>query len=360
MQMSEFLYKPDYELSRARYMAFWEREVIDRPPVCIAFSKEGAKSCLLPVSYGSWEEKWLDIDRRVLEMDESMRNTDYLYDSLPIAFPNLGPSVFSAWCGCPQHYSADTAWTTPIIKDWGRDFDKARLDMNHPLFLKLVEFTQKLIQAGGGKFIVGLTDFHPGGDHLAALRGSENLAMDMLDEPESVLYALERSMPEYYAAYGVFYAMIRAAGMPATSWMPLIHDGVYYIPSNDFSCMVSNKMYEKFFLPGIAQECKFYERSIYHLDGPGALKHLDSVLSIPELDAVQWVPGAGNEGFGRWKDVYRKIRAAGKGIELHCDMSELDEVFEALRPEGVWFSYIGGIDSREKAEYAVKRIEKWR
>jgi hypothetical protein len=34
-------------------------------------------------------------------------------------------------------------------------------------------------------------------------------------------------------------------------------------------------------------------RTFYHLDGIGQLHHLDLVLSIAELDGVQWVPGDG-------------------------------------------------------------------
>ena len=354
----ELLYKPDYETSLQRFEAFWHREIIDRPPVSIAMRKSGAP-VVMPREYASFEEQWLDIDGRVADMDAQMAGTDYLYDSLPIAWPNLGPEIFSAWCGCGYRYGKDTTWSEPIIQDWETDFDKTRLDMNHPLFIKMIEFTQKLIDAGRGKFIVGLTDLHPGGDHLAALRDPQNLAMDMLDEPEYVKKALERSMPEYYAAYGVFYNMIRAAGMPATSWIPIVHEGTFYIPSNDFSCMVSNEMFEEFFLPGIAQECKFYDRSIYHLDGPDALRHLDSLLSIPELDAIQWVPGAGNEGYERWISVYQRIQRAKKGIYLTCHIRDLPMVFETLRPEGVWFAHIDGVRDRETAETVVKSIERW-
>ena len=232
--------------------------------------------------------------------------------------------------------------------------------MNHPLFLKMVEFTQKLIERGKGRFIVGLTDLHPGGDHLAALRDPQNLAIDMIENPEWVKRALERSMPEYYAAYGIFYNMLHQAGMPTTSWTSIINDGTFYIPSNDFSCMISKRMFDEVFLPGIQQECRFYERSLYHLDGPGALRHLDSLLEIPELDAIQWVCGAGNEGYHRWVEVYQKIQQAHKGIQMICDIRDLDLIFETLRPEGVWFSSIGGIDSRETAETVVKRIERWK
>ena len=70
--------------------------------------------------------------------------------------------------------------------------------------------------------------------------------------------------------------------------------------------MISTRMFEDVFLPGLVDECRFLDRSIYHLDGPGALRHLDSILAIPELDALQWVFGAGNEGFHRWVEVYRK------------------------------------------------------
>ena len=53
---------------------------------------------------------------------------------------------------------------------------------------------------------------------------------------------------------------------------------------------------------------------IYHLDGIGELCHLDSVLSLPELNAVQWVYGEGKPGPMHWLDVYKKIRAAGKRV----------------------------------------------
>ncbi|MBQ9408227.1 MAG: hypothetical protein IJU28_02380 [Clostridia bacterium] len=354
----EFLYKPDYEKTHARFAAFWQREIVDRPPVSIALPKEGASIPKAP-QYDSLEEKWLDIDTRVELMDAQLAATDFLYDSLPVAWPNLGPGIFSAWCGCGYEFGQDTAWTKPAIGDWERDYEKTRLNMQHPLFFKMLEFTRKLLKRGKGKFIVGLTDFHPGGDHLAALRESATLALDLMENPDWVKRALTRSYPEYYAAYGAFYSLLRENDMPITTWTPIIHDGTFYLPSNDFSCMVSKKMFDEFFLPGIAEECAFYARSLYHLDGPGSLRHLDSLLEIKELSAVQWVCGYGNEGFARWAPVYQKIQRAGKGIQLMCHVRELSQVFEALRPEGVWFSSIDGINDRESADYAVKRIEKW-
>ncbi len=352
-------FKQDSDMALKRHEAFFERDIIDRPPIMFSFPKANPTPGVKR-TYDSFEERWLDIDARCEDMIRELENTDFLYDALPIAFPNLGPEIFSAWCGCDYAFGDTTSWTKPCVKDIETDTQKARLDMNHPLFKLLVRFTRRLIDESDGRYIVGLTDFHPGGDHLAALRDPANLAMDLLDDPDWVDYMLLRSMPEYYAAYGVFWQMIHEANMPATSWLPLAHDGTFYIPSNDFSCMISKSMFDKHFLPGIAQECKFYERSIYHLDGPGALRHLDSLLDIPELDCVQWVCGAGNEGFARWREVYRRIQNAGKGIWLICDASELSDIFDSLKPHGVFFGSVSGVSDRESAEYVVKRVTAWK
>jgi len=355
----ELLYKPDYEDSRKRYQAFWNHTVADTPPVCIAFGKEKQTPRPAAKQYATIKDRWLDIDHFVECSDWSMANTDFLYDAMPVVWPNLGPEIFSAWCGCGYEFGETTTWSIPAIEDWDRDFDKTRLDMNHPLFKKMEEFTQKLIEHGKGKYIVGMTDLHPGGDHIAALRDPQNLAIDLLDNPEYVKKALKRAAPEYFAAYGVFYNMIHSAGMPTTAWINLISDNTYYIPSNDFSCMISNDMFEEFFIPGLKEECAFYENSIYHLDGPGAIKHLDSILAIKDLDAVQWVPTAGDGAFEKWAHIYKKIQKAGKSVYLPCHVNELDEIFKTLTPEGIYFPWVGGITSREHAENVVKRITQW-
>ena len=358
----EFKLKPDYEVTKRRFDAFWNQALLDRPPVNIAFPKKNAPppKPIRAKDYPSVKDMWLDFDGRIDSMIASLEATEFAYDSLPILWPNLGPSIFSAWCGCELEFSEDTSWAVPNVSKPRRDFESVRLDTNSFYFKAIEKFTQKLLDRNNGRYIVGITDLHPGGDHLAAIRGPENLALDMLDDPSWVKDALARCIPEYFAAYGVFYNMVHSAGMPTTSWLGTISDGTYYIPSNDFSCMVSRKMYEEFFLPGVLQECAFFEHSIYHLDGPNALRHLDLLLDIKQLDAVQWVCGAGNFGYHKWVDVYKRIQKAGKSIDLMCDVSELDMVFETLRPEGVWFSSLTGLTSREHAAWAVDRITKWK
>jgi len=354
-----FTYAENYEKTMERFEAFFHCEIVDRPPVNITLLKD--RGYEFPVrEYSSYREKWLDIEYRTEEQASRLAAIEFIGDALPIAWPNMGPEIFSAWCGCGYNYGETTTWSDPCIMDWENDCEKGRLDRNHPLLQKTIEYTDLLIEVSQGRFIVGLTDFHPGGDHIAALRDPQELCYDMIENIDYVKEKLTESYPEYFEIYDLFYNKLRNAGMPITSWTPLASNGKYYIPSNDFSCMVSKDTFDDIFLPGIKEECRFLDRSIYHLDGPGALRHLDSLLQIKELHAVQWVCGAGNEGFEKWIPVYKKIQDAGKAAQVIINISELDMVFENLSPEGVWLSGISGIDDRDTALQVIKRIEKWK
>lgn len=351
--------KPDYDASAARYEAFWARDGSERPPVCVTFPKEGYKAPALdqPV-YSSQKQRWTDVKTRAAQDAAYVMSREYFADSLPVAWPNLGPEVLTAFCGCGYGFTADTAWSVPCVKSAS---DPApRVDFDNYYFKLLEEYTDELLKYGRGNFIVGLSDFHPGGDHLAALLDPENLAVALIEEPEGVLAMMEAATSDYFRVYRHFADRLIAEDMPLTSWTPLISDGYYYIPSCDFSCMVSNEMFRRFFLPAISAECKFMRHTIYHLDGPNALRHLDSLLEIEELDALQWVPGAGRNDLAESISIWKRAQSRGKGVQINCDVSQLGAIIDALSPRGVWFSSIGGITGREHAEKVLNEIENWK
>jgi hypothetical protein len=353
-----FEFKTDYEKTKARIDAFWELEVIDRPLTTFTIPRPHADQAPAPQSrHTDLASRWMDIQYQVELTLASLANTEFMGDSLPIAYPNLGPEIFSAFYGCPVHFGQDTSWTEPILEDWSQA-EKLALDWNSPYLQWLHEMTDALLQAGKGKFITGMTDWHPGGDAIAAFRDPQRLATDMIEYQPEVKALLHRLEGDYFQVYDVFYEKLKAAGQPITSWTPLVADGKYYIPSNDFSIMISKKMFDEVFLPGIRRECQFLDRSIYHLDGPGALRHLDSILQIPELDALQWVFGAGNEGFERWVWVYQKAQTAGKGIQVICTFDEIDVIMQTLSPRGLFLS-VSEVPDRQAGLSMLKELEAW-
>jgi hypothetical protein len=94
--------------------------------------------------------------------------------------------------------------------------------------------------------------------------------------------------------------------------------------------MISPDMYAEFVLPRIRRQCQKLDYTVYHLDGPDALRHIDAVLSIPELNALQWESGAGNPHPADpvwWDRVWKKVYAAGKSAYLHGIPSDKIEPF---------------------------------
>jgi hypothetical protein len=105
-----------------------------------------------------------------------------------------------------------------------------------------------------------------------------------------------------------------------------------------FCFIIGDDMFKEFVLPTLRRDTERLTNVIYHLDGVGELCHLDSVLSLPDLRAVQWVYGYGQPGPMHWLDVYRKIRAAGKGIWLVGGIQDFFDVSYAIGTEGLYCS----------------------
>jgi hypothetical protein len=106
----------------------------------------------------------------------------------------------------------------------------------------------------------------------------------------------------------------------------------------DFSIMVSKAMFDEFFLRPLEDQTRMVARTIYHLDGPGAARHLDSLLAMENLSGIQWVPGAGAKPMSEWIDLLQAIQAGGKLLWISCQPSEVEKLLKALKPEGLMLS----------------------
>lgn len=350
---------PDWEQRLARQDAFWSREVLDRPAVAITLPRpDPVCPAPKPRGHASLRDRWLDAEYQAQCARAWALNTLFLGDALPSVWPNLGPEVFSAFFGCELEYGETTSWSVPNLLDWA-DVSTVRFSEESFYWRRLVGMTDALLEVGKNTFYTGLTDFHPGGDALAAFRDPQRLGLDMLEHVEDVRQLLRLVTQTYLKVYDSFYEKLKAAGQAITTWLGVVSTRKWYVPSNDFSCMISKAMFDDVFLPGIVEECRHLEASIYHLDGAGALQHLDSLLGIEELDAIQWVYGAGRGRVSDWLPVYEKCQAAGKGLYIGVEADELDLFMDHLRPEGLWLS-LGGVRDRDEGEALIRKVSRWR
>jgi len=93
-------------------------------------------------------------------------------------------------------------------------------------------------------------------------------------------------------------------------------------------------MFNRFVLPTIERDCARLGNTIFHLDGIGELPHLDSLLKIENLNAVQWQYGTGSGPVARWLDVYEKIIDAGKLLHIVDNENEFNTARELIKRYG--------------------------
>lgn len=353
----ELEYKPDSEQALKRMEAWWQGAILDRPTIQIGAPLAEPRLPVPEKQHATHRERWLDLEHTVDVTLARVANTFFGGEIFPTFSPNLGPEILPAAFGCELEFTENTSWAVPCLESWD-DVPDLHLDTDNQYVKGILELTRLGVERGKGKFITGLTDIHPGGDLAAALRDPQQLALDIGLERERVERLLRHLEPSFFVFYEMGHQILRDAGQTlTTAWLSLVSKGRYYIPSNDFSCMVSPQDFDELFLPEIKLECDWLDTSIYHLDGPDALRHLDSLLSIDSLGGIQWVFGAGNGPASRWMDVYQRIQAAGKNMQICCGVDEIDVFMANLNPEGVMITT--GARTQEAAEAAIEKVSKW-
>ena len=152
---------------------------------------------------------------------------------------------------------------------------------------------------------------------------------------------------------------IAPAQRGSTNWMGIWRpEGDWYVTSADFGALIGPKDFEYIVLPAIEAELELLPASIYHLDGPGALRHLDRLLELDKLDGVQWVQGAGAPPPRAWLEVYKKIQRAGKLLQVtECPPEDVLLLCRELKPEGLHISCRADSEQQARAlEAAVRRF----
>lgn len=353
----ELTTKPDYEECMARVEAWWDRQLIDRPPVTIHVRPE-RPAREVASRHASCRQRWLDVEFAVDRAEAAAEAGVFLAENFPKYMPNVGPEVCATLYGAELEFTEDTSWSIPCL-DNIRDVLNMRPELETPYWKTIRQMTDVSLARGAGRWITAVTDLHTNGDLLAALRDPQQLALDCADDLEGVRLACRHVTPHFKIIFDDLRGRIAAAGQPCSTWGTAIGRGTMYYASCDFICMISPKMFAETILPVIEWEVAQLDHSIFHLDGPGALKHLEALLAIPALDAIQWVYGAGGGKAADWIDVYRRVQAAGKGVEVCAvDLDDARAVMQHLAAEGVWFS-VGGGYTRDEAESFLADLRRW-
>ncbi len=356
-------YKPDWEKTQQKFIEYWNMENHERPIIAISGKKEvsSKKNITIPEKI---IDRWMDFDYVIESTRAHFESTYFGAEAFPNFCPNLGPDIFGAILGDDIEFGEATSWSKHKLESW-ENVKKFEFDKNNYWWKKILELTQAVVDDSNGDYFVGITDLHPGADGLVSLRGPENLSLDLFDYPNEVKKANFECFEVFKQVFDELYRITTKKQPGSSNWMGIWHPNKWYVTSCDFMGMISKDMYKEFVEEELLMEINWLDASIFHLDGPGALRHLDSLLEIGNLKGVQWVYGAGQPTAAHWIDVLKKIQNAGKLIQISAYPSDIKPLLEQLKPEGLMLniypdSDLGREFTEQEAKDIISMIEKFK
>ena len=257
-------------------------------------------------------------------------------DAWPKWNPNFGPGIVAAFLGAQVHPTADTVWLEPhsqvSIGDLHLDFDGTNV-----WWQRVLELTRCAVQRWDGRVSVAYTDLGGNLDILGALLTPQRLLVELVDHPDDVARRAGELTQLWLRCYNELCSIILPAGRGTTPWATLWSPGRCYMLQSDVSAMISPRMFERFVLPDLAACCQATDHAFYHLDGPGAVRHLDMLLSLERLRGIQWIPGAGAPPPEGWLPLLKRIRDAGKLCQLYVSPEGAQSIVRELGGQGFAF-----------------------
>jgi len=350
--------KPDFELAMNRVHAWFNRQVIDRPP--IGFSGHTSDfSVDRTVPDRDWPDlkaRWFDAEYQVDKFFASIQGIPFYGETFPMFCPNLGPNVYAAFYGAELEFGEDTSWVEHCIHAWD-DISRLKFSPGNVYYQKIEELTRIALQKCPGEFMVGYTDMHASLDCAADWRNPQMLCMDLIDAPEKVHELVALAQENFLPLYDHYNAVLAEHGQPSFNWMGIPAFGKMHVPSCDFGSLISSEDFDSFYLPSLIREVKHTTHNIFHLDGKGMIRHLDSILERPEIQAIQWVQGVGDDyPIMQWLPVIKRIRAAEKSVVVNLQVEELNEFMASVNPEGIFLCVSAPVKIQPDI---IKRLETW-
>lgn len=311
----------------------WWKDELERPLIAIrleGYPADRAEPSLPAHGFASFYDSSVPAEAIVDRWDYELSTCRFLGDAFPHIWANFGPGVMAAFIGCDLKATESTSWFAPSAVTEIADIH-FRFDPDAIWFKRIAEIMRAAVHRWQGQVQVGMTDLGGNLDILSSFRPGEKLLLDLYDAPDEVERLTWEAHETWWAYYEALNKTLQPVNPGYTAWTPIFSGDPYYMLQCDFCYMIGPDMFDRFVKPELAASCRRLRNSFYHLDGPGQLPHLDSLLTIPQLKGVQWIPGAGQPDEAHWPDVYRRIRDAGKKIQLFGrESSENYRVLDAL------------------------------
>ena len=342
-------YKVNMEAAKEKFRNYWAHKNTGRPLMCVIARRPEVEqySDGTPVEGGYLDQicqgkyynmpeelKWKDMEDKYQNPQRIVDRYRYFCQThafLGESFPNLnidfGPGSLASYLGSEIGFKEDTVWFNKCLDGWD-GVPKLTFDPENKWFKKHLQLAKDCQALAGDDFYVDMPDLMENIDVLASLRGAQDILFDLLDEPEMIGERIQEVTDIYYEYYDRFYDIIKdEEGGNAYTVFQIWGPGRTVKLQCDFSAMMSPEDFRKYIQPSLRTQSENVDHVLYHLDGPAAIKHMDALMEIDGIDALQWTSGdAGPDGtLPDWDVIYDKAIAAGKSIWVKVYSGEFED-----------------------------------
>lgn len=357
------IWKADWEKARENHRKFWKREgtvVYPMGPVGRAKTPH--------IEPGVWPEEpsdlfklWTDEDFICRRARHNMAWSAFPGDAVPHTAWTVGPGVLALFLGSEAGLATDTVWFNPVIHD-PDTYGEIRFDPENKWWKIHESMLRRLVKESQGNYYVAFPDIIENIDILASLREAQTLLMDMIERPEWVSARVAEINRAFFEVYDRMYDIVKFAdGSSVFGFFNVYSDGKAAKVQCDASAMFSPDMFAEFVVPALTEQCEWLDNSLFHLDGTQCIVHLDHLLGIEALDAIEWTPQAGRPNGSNpiWFDLYKRIRQGGKGLQIiDAKLEEVEPLLDTIGSKGLYLM-VRGVKDEGEVEQIYRLVEKY-
>lgn len=323
MNKTEFKY--DIEAIERNMLAWWNFEDLGFPIIRLM----GVDGSI------EWPGMPKDFKSRHTDPDYRFAVTNAIYDQVTYygeAFQNLdlniGPGSMAIYLGSEPIFHEDTVWFTSLAHDNLSELGALEYDPNNRWWQYHLNIIRRGVElCKGTPFIPSIPDILENIDILSLLRTPQKLCYDIIDTPEIVREYIKQIDDIYFDYYDTIYDIVKnkKGGSSYTAFGIVAPDKCAKIQC-DFAALMSPLQFRELIVPSLQKQCEKIPYTLFHLDGPDAIRHIDALLGIEKLNAINWVPGAAEPEGGdeKWYPLYDKVFAAEKSMWISLGLGEVD------------------------------------
>ena len=340
--------KPHFDQSAKRWEAYWHHDLTDRSILIASLAKPG----FTPHAHVTYRDRvYGNLDIIMNNTLDNARNTLWLGDSIPNFWASLGTHEIASFCGYETEWAADGLdmnWCKHADRNWD-EILPIRLDKTGFWWKRTVEVYEKTKQILQGRLIPYSMDFHTNLDLLLSIRGDAELCIDSLDCPDMVDKGIEDACEVFKDLWELFKAV---SGCEEYGYFcSLYSEKPTTSLACDFSALIGPELFHRWGVAALTYESELVgDRTVYHWDGPDAIKHCDDLLAIKNIHTLSYVPSPYTY-HTEFIELYQKCQAAGKGIYFAGSPEEIKQAYPLLNPAlTVYQANVAGMEEFDALE----------